>query len=431
MAKIRFRVRSEKDNAPIYLRFSGGRNQQFELKSGYTIPKKEYFNNETGVIRQIAKYTKKADMQKNLNTLSQSIMDCLNDEVLYSKQWLQLIIDEHHGLIREKDFDLLTKLIDAYIDHLENDLEYEVTVSTIKSYKVTLFRINEYEKYIGRPIKLQDINRKFKNDFVRWCKNVQKYQPETYKKTLKQLRTMCKDSELYSKTPIDSSFFIIETRKTKSKKKAEKKDRIFPTLTFKDIEKIKGYSGLPHLENVRDWLIISCWTACRVSDLMRLNTTMININMKGEKCLTYTQFKTEQEVSIAIHPDVEDILQKLGGFPKPISDQKYNDYIKTLCKEVEIDEIIEGRKMNPETRRQETGLFKKWELVTSHIGRRSFATNHYGKFTNHRLMIFTGHQTERQFLDYIGKKSEEHLTDLMTFWENLEKEKEEEKQKIG
>ena len=29
--------------------------------------------------------------------------------------------------------------------------------------------------------------------------------------------------------------------------------------------------------------------------------------------------------------------------------------------------------------RKENGIFEKWELVTSHIGRRSFATNNYGK----------------------------------------------------
>jgi hypothetical protein len=430
MAKIRYRVRSTKDNSPIYLRFSAGREQQFELKSGYTIPKTRFFNNKTGTIKQVADYHKKAAMKKDLNRLANHIEDSLNDEVIYSKEWLKGLIDEHHGIFKDKEVEYLTQLIDRYIDHLENDLEDEITNSTLKSYKVTLFRIKEFEKHNGNKIKLIDINRAFKNGFVRWCKNVQKYQPSTYKKTLKQLRTICKDADLYSKIKIDNSFFVLDNRKTKAKKKAETKDRIFPVLTFEDIEKIKGYSGQPYLENVRDWLVISCWTAARVSDLMRFNTSMINVNIKGERCLEYTQFKTEQKVTNALHPDVEEILKRLGGFPKPISDQKYNSYIKTLCKEVKLNELIEGRKMNPETRRQESGQFQKWELVTSHIGRRSWATNHYGKFTNHQLMLYTGHQTERQFLDYIGKRSEDHLTDFMAFWKSLEDEKEE-NQKIG
>lgn len=52
-------------------------------------------------------------------------------------------------------------------------------------------------------------------------------------------------------------------------------------------------------------------------------------------------------------------------------------------------------------------MYPKYELVTSHIGRHSFATNNYGKIPTSLLMNVTGHTTEPMFLEYIGKTETE------------------------
>src|SRR5690606_16224443 len=102
------------------------------------------------------------------------------------------------------------------------------------------------------------------------------------------------------------------------------------------------------------------------------------------------------------------------------SHQRYNDYIKELCRLVGITEMIEGAKKNPKTNRKERGIFPKFELVTSHIGRRSFATNHYGKLPTHMIMLVTGHDTVKQFLDYVDAHSETHVTELYKFYKKME-----------
>ena len=49
---------------------------------------------------------------------------------------------------------------------------------------------------------------------------------------------------------------------------------------------------------------------------------------------------------IPIHPQVEAILTKRQrNFPRKISNQKFNDYIKEVCKIVGIDEVIWGAKL--------------------------------------------------------------------------------------
>jgi integrase len=52
---------------------------------------------------------------------------------------------------------------------------------------------------------------------------------------------------------------------------------------------------------------------------------------------------------------------------------------------------------------------KKFEFVTTHTARRSFATNLYSKGCPTRsIMAITGHQTEAAFRAYIRLNNEEH-----------------------
>ena len=61
-------------------------------------------------------------------------------------------------------------------------------------------------------------------------------------------------------------------------------------------------------------------------------------------------------------------------------------------------------------------MFEKWELVTSHIGRRSFATNNYGRIPTSLLINVTGHSTETMFLEYIGKTVTEKAIQLAEYF---------------
>ena len=55
----------------------------------------------------------------------------------------------------------------------------------------------------------------------------------------------------------------------------------------------------------------------------------------------------------------------------------------------------------------------KYEFVTSHIMRRSFASNYYGKIETPLLMNITGHSKESTFLTYIGThQNKDALADL-------------------
>jgi len=101
------------------------------------------------------------------------------------------------------------------------------------------------------------------------------------------------------------------------------------------------------------------------------------------------------------------------NFLKKKSQVAFNKEIKLLCKMAGIDEVVSGFKNNPRTRRKEIIKAHKYEFVTSHIMRRSFASNYYGKIETPLLMNITGHSKESTFLTYIGtQQNKDALADL-------------------
>jgi integrase len=198
-------------------------------------------------------------------------------------------------------------------------------------------------------------------------------------------------------------------------------------LTEKEIKKIASVK-LPHdyLRNARNSLIISCYTAQRVSDLKRNSVKNIRY-IDDVPYLDFIQEKTETPVSLPLHPAVMKIIEENGGkFPRAISNDKYNDYIKKVCQLAGIDEEVVGSKAEVfkvkrgdrmvNVTRKKHGKFAKWELVSSHIGRRSFASNHFGKIPTPIIMAATGHRSESSFLKYIGKSRAEMASMLAEYW---------------
>ena len=64
---------------------------------------------------------------------------------------------------------------------------------------------------------------------------------------------------------------------------------------------------------------------------------------------------------------------------------------------------------------------EKWEMISSHTARRSFATNEYLNGTpSITIMAITGHKTEKAFLKYIKVRPKEHAEKMKSLWERRE-----------
>ena len=201
-------------------------------------------------------------------------------------------------------------------------------------------------------------------------------------------------------------------------------------LNLNEIEKIKNTKFVSdNHEIAKDWLIIGCFTGQRVSDLLRMNASFIQ-HIQDFDFIVLTQQKTKKTVQIPIHFEVREILNKRNGKFPPIftsnidsSKVMFNRYLKQLSKIAGIDTIVKGNKFDKDTKRYITGMYPKHELVSSHICRRSFASNHYATelYPTPILMNITAHKTEKMFLTYIGKEPIDYGLQLAKIWQKVGK----------
>ena len=69
-----------------------------------------------------------------------------------------------------------------------------------------------------------------------------------------------------------------------------------------------------------------------------------------------------------------------------------------------------------------TETLPKYELISSHTGRRSFATNMYKRgLPTLMIMSITGHNTEISFLKYIKVRQQEHAQMMADRWKEMYK----------
>jgi site-specific recombinase XerD len=410
MAAVNFLFRSTKDEGFLNLRLLYRFNSTdyvFGAKTEFEVSKHYWTKQHKKKSKDIEITTKQTNTNAELNKIENHVLNAFNsvdpDEV--NKEWLQTQIDYYYNPPKKEDsIQIPNNLIDYIEFYIENRKD-ELKETSIRKFRVIKKKMQRLEIFRDKQILIKEIDDNFKNEFVSYLKK-EKYSQNTMQRELVFIKTFCKHAK----------FKGVETHpqlESLNLKRDNKIEKIY--LSSKELKKIKKIDKdklTDSLENVRDWLIISCYTGQRISDFMRFTDEQIRVK-KGKHYLEFTQKKTDKLTTIPMHPKVLEILKKRNGkFPYRISDQKYNDYIKEVCKLAELNKLTKGSKLletepNSKIFRKQKGVYPKWELVTSHIGRRSLATNFYGKMPIAYLINMTNHGSEFQFLQYLGKKSDD------------------------
>ena len=270
----------------------------------------------------------------------------------------------------------------------------------MKLYRVLL----KYTAETGRPTDYTDITLDFYHQFKLWLTG--------RGLTLNYVGTLLKDLKVMLKQSHgDGLHNSLAYQHKDFKKLVEDVDNIY----LSDAELTALYtldlSTNPRLDRIRDLFLIGAYTGLRFSDFSQLRPE--NITHKG-RIFTRKTIKTFEKVSIPLNPNVLAILAKYDGIPpRTISNQKLNTYLKELCKLA--GHLTDGVELG----RTKGGIRQlryvpKWDLVTSHTARRSFATNAYLAGVNPvMIMKVTGHLSEAVFLRYIKVTSEQNALLLL------------------
>lgn len=183
-------------------------------------------------------------------------------------------------------------------------------------------------------------------------------------------------------------------------------------LTDKELKYLYGLdlSSNERLGKVRDLFLIGCYTGLRHSDFNRIEAKHI-IEMESEQMIEITTQKTGTPVTIPLIPELGHLLNKYNFNPPKISSQKMNDYLKELCEFAGMTEKI--LVVTNKAGKREENQVEKYKLITTHVARRSFATNLYlFGIPAINIMKITGHTTEKQFMAYIlidGRLNAQHM----------------------
>lgn len=417
MARIKFLIKNPKKSpSAILLRFSKGRSLDIQRSTSILVDPK-IWNNSKGEYRSVATSENRDENNSRLRKLADYIIDSFNKDysngVFIDSGWLKLRIDKFHNQKSDFDLEYLVNYAEQYISSSSSKInlarggEIGVAESTIKKYRRVVSLLKEFEMHNGVNLKVRDVDTKFQKSFIHFLID-RKYSENTIGRMIKFVKTFCLDAK--------SSGIRVSDELDRVKgftKKAE-----FITLTESEIKSIANhdFSARPYLDNARDWFVIGLSTGQRVSDFMSFKKDLINLNNH----LEFNQKKTGARTLVPLHPLLKNVLKKRNGdFPRQISEQNFNVYIKEICRDVGFVDEVYGGLFNPKTKRKEFGTFPKYKLVSSHICRRSFATNHYGKLPTPVIMAITNHSTEKMFLDYIGKGREEFIRQIEKYWDGI------------
>ncbi|TLX77022.1 hypothetical protein E9993_04885 [Labilibacter sediminis] len=402
MATISLLLQGTKQVKNIYIKLSIGRNNQFKRKTGYSINSDDWSEKKSEPKqRDVALKNLKAKLDKLKVDILEAFNCAVNENIIIDGNWLQSTIDRTNSNVSPSNEDVLVNYCQIYIERLPNKLRPNGSVlskSTFKKFPTLKSRIIEFEKYSKKSYKLCDVDLVFGDRFAAYLKDIEGYSTNYIGKLIKNLKTVCNDAKRKG-VDINPQLELIQAP-------TEKTEKI--TLTFEELDKIEHVSlKTDYIDNARNWLLIGCNTGQRVSDFLEFTKENLVV-MKGKLMIELIQKKTKKRVYVPVNKQAKRILEKnKGAFPRKISDVKFNEYIKKVCKEAQLTSLVEGAKINPKTNRKEKGQYPKWQLVSSHICRRSYATNYYGIIDTYLLKEITAHSTEKQFLEYVGKPAEE------------------------
>lgn len=323
---------------------------------------------------------------------------------------------------RKKDlFSFAEKFIEESKSRVNDKTGRVYAKGTIHHFNNTLLVLQNFSKAKRKRIDFDTIDLDFYHNFTEYLTKDLKFANNTIGGHIKRLKTFLNEATergVNTNMAFRSKRFKIITEET---------DSIY--LNEKELEAIYklDLSSDSRLDRVRDLFLVGCWTGLRFSDFSNIKPE----NIKGDFIEIETQ-KTAEPVVIPIHSTVKLIMKKYKGkypnsLPPTISNVKMNLYIKELGKIKKLEKMAKSLHAQTSTSITKGGVnistnYKKYELITTHTARRSFASNLYlDGVPAITIMKITGHKTEKSFMRYIKITPNENAKILQLHWQKKNK----------
>jgi Phage integrase SAM-like domain len=289
-------------------------------------------------------------------------------------------------------------LIDRFISGEIKNKGKEKSPNTLKNYATAKTHLYAFDTKTRYHLQFENINLDFFDRYIRFLREEEKLKPNSIARDIGALKTVMTEAVELGYTT------NIQFRHKKFNVVAGETDAVH--LTEKEITRLYRFdcAGNKRLEQVRDLFVYGCFTGVQPHSVARpLRAThkikqLIIKEIDGNHFLLVPDAAgSGSPVPLPCHPLVQEILLKYGGqavhLPKGPSNQKFNDYIKEVCR---LAGLIEKGRLSTSPGQE------LWACISSRTARLSMAAYYYRSgHPIHELMRITGHSTDKAFLKYI------------------------------
>lgn len=397
---FQFLLKGTKSTKQIYLRLY---KCKFDVSkaTGYVIEESDW-NDEK------QKPKNDVELEIKLSELKTTVLKSYNTEIgkgiIFNGWWLQNTIKTF--LKRPKDeIGLVNLNHNLYLsDYAENWLKIGVLTyrfkgkliseANKKAYSAAIKKLDEFKPKILIKEAGSDLLQSFADYLTE-----NKYSRSTALKIVDRVSFFISRAEKDS-LPIDSSYkneiWIEEEYET---------DSFY--LNEDNINAICGhdFSTDEHLDAIRDLFIINLRCGVRISDLMHTLTTESIKN----GFITLKTKKTSTQIVIPVHQNITDILKKrFGNLPPKVSEKEFNKAIKEIGRICGFTEMITRKVFDKKLKRKKMAYLPMYKFFTSHLSRRSLATNLKDKISQEALQQIFGWSTATMSKIYNQKSKKEY-----------------------
>ena len=394
---------TEKETLIYFRSFFSNENRNFIYSSGEKIKPSEW-DFENRLPNDLNGRTQRAvnhrSIKKQLDRYSGFFTEIVNrykniDEELTIDIARQRFDEEFKKIKIKDDF---FRIYDEFIQEKENDYSgNSISKSTKDRYDYNKRLLQDFQDYYKLKLRLGNFDDKIYNKFLKYCIEIKDHSANTVHRNVGLLKTFLYWA-LSKKYTYNNNFINFK------KPPKFRTDEI--ALNYQQVEEIYLYdfSKNKRLERVRDLFVFGCVTGMRFGNYSRISKQ----DIQGDFIRVVDLKSKSKKLSIPLNSISKAILEKYNYILPNISNQKMNEFIKEVFKEMKFTEDIKKTMKYGDELVDKKSEF--WERISSHTARRSFITiMKNNKVPDKVIMSYTGHTSLEVFNNYYRPSEEDKV----------------------
>lgn len=414
MATIKYLLKKSKVNkdgkSPLYVAIY--HEDQTELIFTKEFIKATLWNNDNQCVRALKNLPEDAaDIDLNIGKIKNTLLKIQRDlkaesDIDPSAVQIKAVWTAKHNAKKEvqkegdkkqkEDVRLLGTKVDTWVTNLTHSpLTVKAITNSMKKFKL----------FVGPTFETKSLDKETCEAYAAALYNDKRWKlsRSSHGRHIKHLRWFLKG---LTPRPFDYRDLKIDNAKTE-----------IISLTWEELQKVQALKvdGVEKQKS-KDLFLLGCYTCLRISDMRRLRSEYIHIDMvTGYKEIRLRTLKNKKEVEIPILDAAWEILTRYGMRAPKISEQKANKLIKEICQDAGIDQeiMITSTKGN---KRKEAPQ-PKYELISLHVGGKTFISlaEDRWKLTPSQLAAVVGKDTRtiaRHYKTLDSRSAKQQIRDL-------------------